>query len=69
MANLLRSHRDQHLRPISDAQRLIILRKHVWEDALHCFKTLDPSKPIKINFLGDPAVDHGGPLREFSISL
>ena len=44
----------------------MIRRKHVWEDALHRFKSgLDLNKYLKVTFLGEPAVDEGGPLREF----
>jgi len=41
-------------------------RKHLWEDALNRFKGgLDFTKYIRISFVGEPAVDEGGPLREF----
>ena len=43
-----------------------VRRKHVWEDALHHFKSgLPTTKHLRITFLGEPAVDAGGPLREF----
>ena len=49
-----------------ESQRIIIRRKHVWEDALRRFKSgLNVKKYIKVTFVGEPAVDYGGPLREF----
>ena len=43
-----------------------VRRKHVWEDALHHFKSgLPTTKHLCITFPGEPAVDAGGPLREF----
>ena len=47
-------------------QRIYVRRKHVWEDTLNAFKSgLDFGKYIKVTFAGTPAVDDGGPLREF----
>ena len=47
-------------------QQIVVHRKHLWEDALNCFKGgLDFTKYICISFVGEPAVDEGGPLREF----
>ena len=47
-------------------QRIYVRRKHVWEDTLNAFKSgLDFGKYIKVTFAGSPAVDDGGPLREF----
>jgi hypothetical protein len=48
--------------------RLKIRRHAVWEDVLFKWKRIQPediTKPIKVQFIGEPAVDHGGPLREF----
>ena len=48
--------------------RLKVRRQHVWEDTLHKLKCIQPedlSKQIKIQFIGEPAVDQGGPSREF----
>ena len=50
----------------SDNQRVVIRRKHVWEDAIHQFrKGIDPTKYFKITFVGKAGIDDGGPLREF----
>lgn len=67
VSTLLRSHRVKLL-PVNpdESQRIVIRRKHVWADALHRFKTgLNVKQYIKITFVGEPAVDQGGPLREF----
>ena len=50
----------------SENQWIMIRQKHVWEDALHRFKSgLDVNKYLKVTFVGEPAVDEGGPLWEF----
>jgi len=46
-------------------QRIVVRRRHLWEDALNRFKCgIDFSKYIRVSFVGEPAVDEGGPLRE-----
>ena len=48
-----------------ESQRMVIRRKHLWKDALNRFMSgLDEKKRIKVTFVGEPAVDHCGPLRE-----
>ena len=67
MKDLLQGLRVKHL-PVdrSLSQRLIVRRKHVFEDALHRYRgNLDLQKYIKVTFVGEPAADEGGPLREF----
>ena len=42
----------------SQSQRLIVRRKHVFEDALRRYRgDLDLQKYIKVNFVGEPAAD------------
>ena len=49
-----------------DVYRIKARRRHIWEDALNSFKRGIPaSKYLRVTFLGEPAVDAGGPLREF----
>ena len=49
-----------------DTFRIKVRRKHIWEDSLHCFKKGVPvSKRLRVTFIGEPAVDAGGPLREY----
>ena len=47
--------------------RVNIRRKHIWSDFKQARKkfNLVPSNKIKVVFLGEPAVDEGGPRREF----
>ena len=46
--------------------RIKVRRRHIWEDALHQFKyKYSPPLHLHVTFLGEPAVDEGGPLREF----
>ena len=53
LQDVLRAHRIKYL-PVS------------WEDALCRFKAgISVKKYIKVTFVGEPAVDQGGPLREF----
>lgn len=50
-----------------DVCRIYVRRTHVFEDAYRCFRkqSNDGSKMLKVNFVGDSAVDDGGPRREF----
>ena len=67
LQELLRKHSMKCLLISKDeSQRIVIRRRHLWEDALNRFKSgLNEKKYIKITFVGEPAVDQGGPLREF----
>ena len=64
---LLKTHSSELLsNDREDVFRIKARRRHIWEDALNCFKRGIPaSKHLAITFLGEPAVDAGGPLREF----
>lgn len=67
--SLLASHRNEVL-PVASSQemttRITVRRRHVWQDALHKLRNgLDATKPLRVTFIGEPAVDTGGPLREF----
>ena len=50
-----------------DVQRLHIRRSHVFLDALRQFskRSFDVSKMLQVRFVGEQAVDEGGPRREF----
>ncbi len=49
-----------------NCQRIVIRRKHLLLDAMNKFRGgLDEHKYLKVTFVGEPAVDDGGPLREF----
>jgi hypothetical protein len=47
--------------------RMKVRRQHVWEDSLTKLERAkeDVCKPIKVQFIGKPAVDQGGPSREY----
>ena len=48
--------------------RLKVRRQEVWDDTLtklNKANSQDTCKPIKVQFIGEPAVDQGGPSREF----
>ena len=61
LQELLCKHRIKYLR--DESQRMVV---HLWKDALNRFMSgLDEKKHIKVTFVGEPAVDQGGPLREF----
>ena len=57
------------IRPTSEGAptRLTVARDSVFEDSIAFFKerSFDFSKTIKITFEGEPAIDGGGPLREY----
>lgn len=62
MQEILRAHRVKYL-PISrdESQRMVVRRRHVWEDALNRFEAgIKENKYIKVTFVGEPAVDQGG---------
>ena len=49
-----------------DYQRIVVRQRHLWQDALHRFNSgMNFTKYIRVTFVGEPAVDDGGPLREF----
>ena len=58
----------KQMRPTPGApKRLTISRASVFEDSISLFKQrdFDFTVPMKITFEGEPAVDGGGPVREF----
>ncbi len=50
-----------------DVQRIIVRRSHVFEDAFRHFSkdSFDVTKILKVKFVGESAIDDGGPRREF----
>ena len=48
-------------------QRINVRRSDVFQDGIHaCGRpSFDASKCLKVHFIGEPAVDQGGPRREF----
>lgn len=49
-----------------DQVRITVRRKHILGDTFHKLRNgLDVKKHLKVTFIGEPAVDAGGPLREY----
>ena len=46
---------------------MFIRRKYIWQDNCQCRKKpwITPQKAVNVKFVGEPAVDGGGPTREF----
>jgi hypothetical protein len=67
VSEVLSSHKSKVL-PLwrSDYSRITVRRSHVLTDTLHFLRNgLDCSQNLRVVFVGEPAVDDGGPLREF----
>lgn len=68
MTKLLMDHSKEHMitGDVEAVEKITIRRSHIWGDTLRAWRReLDLRKPIKVTFLGEPAVDEGGPRREF----
>ena len=50
-------------------KRLTIRRAHIFDDAVMALSTIDEKQQVRIRFLGESAVDDGGPRREFFMLL
>ena len=62
---LLRNYRSTVIRS-DQTHRITVRRSHIASDAILALrKGFDKSSSIRITFIGEPAVDAGGPLREF----
>ena len=67
ISTIVEEHRKLYYSPSRDnVHRITVRQKKVLEDALFHFKKGIPQdKRLKVTFIGEPAVDDGGPLREF----
>lgn len=57
-----------HVSPdFEDLQKILVRRSAVWKTAIRCLRqpTFDGSRGLSVRFIGEEAVDAGGPLREF----
>ena len=54
-----------------DFQRIHIRRKTLYTDALRAFShsSFNPSRMLRVTFIGEAAIDDGGPQREFFLFL
>lgn len=49
-----------------DRLRIVVQRKHIFEDTLHRLRNgIDVSKHLRVTFIGEPAINDGGPMREY----
>lgn len=64
---ILREHCNAVLHKGDATQRINVRRAHLLNDSLAAFSrpTFDPSSKLKVRFIGEPAVDEGGPMREY----
>ena len=64
---ILREHRSVVLRRDDATQRINVRRSQLLNDSLAAFSrpTFDPTCHLKIRFIGELAVDEGGPMREY----
>ena len=71
LKDLIQDHRYKFLSKNSDdIFRITVRRSHIWEDSLRAIKrNFDERKHIRVTFLGESAVDGGGPRREFFMLL
>lgn len=67
LPDLLWNHRLDNLpSDLGDSYRIKIRRKAVWVDTIQQLRHGLPfDKHLRVTFLGEPAVDAGGPLREY----
>ena len=63
----MRDHRTAVLTGNRAIQRINIRRSNLFSDSLAAFSqsTFDHTAHLKVRFIGEPAVDEGGPMREF----
>lgn len=58
----------EELRPLTGSPtRVTVSRFSIFADSIACFKqrNFDLKKPLRVTFEGEPAIDGGGPKREF----
>ena len=61
-----RIHKLPYYSSSEDSTRIIVRRKHILQDTLHKLRNgLDVGGHIRVVFVGEAAVDDGGPLREY----
>lgn len=68
---MLRQHVDKVLQSERDSKkhRITVRRGHLLEDTRRSLTTYDETKHIRVTFLGEAAVDDGGPRRELFMLL
>lgn len=65
---VLKEHFDSTItHDLNNVNRVTVRRKHIWRDAIRALSqpTFDPCRRVQVTFVGEEAVDGGGPSREF----
>ena len=66
MASILKNHCGRVLCAEKGVTRITVRRRHLLEDTLNKFRSgIDLNRGLSILFVGESAVDAGGPLKEF----
>ena len=70
LENVIRKHKNDLFKADDLVYCITIRRSNVFDDALKAFNTPGSAihleeKPLKVVFSGEPAIDYGGPMREF----
>ena len=71
MKAILLDHSSKFLsKDLDDVFRITVRRSHIWEDSVRTIRrTFDERKHFRVAFLGESAIDGGGPRREFFMLL
>ena len=71
MKAILLDHSSKFLsKDLDDVFRITVRRSHIWEDSVRTIRrTFDERKHFRVTFLGESAIDGGGPRREFFMLL
>lgn len=48
-----------------EVSRITVRRSHIWADSMRVLRRVHLEKRLKVTFLGESAVDDGGPRREY----
>lgn len=48
-----------------EVNRIAVRKTHIWNDSMKALHQVDSQKWLKVTFLGEAAVDNGGPCREY----
>lgn len=67
LVDIVNEHRRKYLdSDRHNTYRITVRRNEIWKDAIQSLKrSFNESKHLRFTFLGEPAVDDGGPKREF----
>ena len=71
MEGVIHQHKSDTLSSdVFDTFRITVRRGHIFDDSLMALRSgFDDKKHLRIKFIGEPAVDGGGPRREYFMLL